>query len=174
MGKSSLPFKYEEGVHEGHVSVFCEDRAYGIKEILVPKDFWSEGKFLLRRVWGVANPVVHSAGFFQEINEVSTFHFSPATANVSNLTRILRGVTNPVFVGLCSIKCLVIWPEMNEWRARNDGGGGMDAVGPLETDSPARYLLAAMGRNEITAIPFGHGPMVLGHKAELTYLAHAM
>jgi len=174
MGKRTLPFRFEKGVHEGHVSVFCEDRAYGIKEILVPQDFWSEGKFLLRRVWGSANPIVHSAGFFQDFNEVTTFHFSPATANVSRLTRILRGITNPVFIGSRSIKCLVIWPEMNEWRAKNQESAGMSDLSPLDNDSPVRYLLAAMGRREITAVPFGHGPMVLGHKGELTYLAHAM
>lgn len=170
---AKYPFKIDREAAEGYVTVFCQDREdYGIQRILVPNDFWSEGSFLLSRVWNKTNPIIHSNGYFQDISEKVVFHLAPATANVNLATRALRGIVNPVFAASRSIKCMVMWPEMAAWKKAQDGTGGSSSSALEDSKSPISYMLGGIKRKELEVIPFGDGQMVLGNQSELDYLAH--
>ena len=169
-----VPFTFDVKSVEGHVVIPCPDRDYGIRRILVPDDFWPEGKFILAKVWNVTNPIVYSDGSFHEVrDEGSLFGFSPCTANTTKLHRFLRGITNPVYAASRSIRCWVDWPEMVNWKEKQNNDRSFNNTSPMETDSPVRYLLENMESGVIKAIPFGDGRMIPDDSAELDYLANA-
>lgn len=167
---SDLPFEYDRNVVEGYVTITCQDREYGIQRIHVPNDFWPEGKYLLTRLWGQKNPKIFSDGTFQEIGGIVTFHFAPCTVNSGKLMNVVKTLLNPVYAASRSIKCLVEWPEMAEWKRTHQD---RSSSSPLENHSPVSYLLEAVKKKEINYVPFGDGQMVIGESAELDYLANA-
>lgn len=170
---SDLPFEYDRNVVEGYVTVTCPDREYGIKRIHVPNDFWPEGKYLLTRLWGQKNPKIFTDGTFQEIGGIVTFHFAPCTVNAGKIMNIVKTLVNPVYSASRSIKCLVDWPEMSQWKksnAANSQNRGGDS--PLDVISPVNFMIGAIQRGELEAIPFGDGNMITNDSAELDYLAH--
>ena len=170
---SDLPFTFSKGEVEGYVIVPCRDRDYGIKRILVPNDFWPEGRFLLSRVWNKPNPAIHTDGSFQEVEGIQLFNFSPKTVNSGPLQLVVKTIFNPVYAASRSIKCLVDWPEMASWKkinAKASSNRGGDS--PLDVISPVNFMIAAIQRGELEAIPFGDGNMITNDSAELDYLAH--
>lgn len=169
-----LPFEYDAKSVDGYVVVPCPDRDYGVLRVFVPTDFWPEGRFLLARIWGKKNPGLHSDGTFTEIAGVQAFNLSPLTVNTGGIISVLRTITAPVYAASRSIKCLVEWPEMSEWKRKYQTGAGPGGnKSPLEEESPIRYVLDVIQSKEIKLIPFGNGRMVPHSSAELDYLANA-